>query len=168
MLLPDFAALAAWAGAGRVIRASELEVTTWKLPEPQKTALVSTGVPILDGVVGEVSFQAQPGRYRLASNQGVLGAVPGSGEVLQWQPDGSTRFVNSTIIQWLCSIHLVGTWLAGSEAVGRWDADVEAEEQAFAEIAAVLEHIRALDPPAIGDGSHDNHFWPATLDRWLS
>ena len=80
---------------------------------------------------------------------------------------GSTSFVNSTITHWLCSLHMVGSWLTSSTVIGRWDEDGQAEEEALAELADLLERIRALDPPAFGDGDRATHFWPAVLDRWL-
>ncbi|PWR15020.1 hypothetical protein DKT69_13170 [Micromonospora sicca] len=169
-LPPAFEAVTAWAGAGRVLRAAELDVATWRLPEPQKAALVSCGVPLIDDLVGAVSFHAEPTRYRLAHFDDldwVYGAAPGTGEVQVWASDGSTRFVNSTINHWLCSLHLVGRWLTSSTVIGRWDEDRQAEEAALAELADLLERIRALDPPAFGDGDHRTHFWPAVLDRWL-
>ncbi|WP_442935280.1 SUKH-4 family immunity protein [Micromonospora sp. CPCC 206061] len=44
---PVFSALEAWAGAGRVVRAAASDVAAWRLPEQQKAALVSCGVPSL-------------------------------------------------------------------------------------------------------------------------
>ncbi|WUH99681.1 SUKH-4 family immunity protein [Spirillospora sp. NBC_00431] len=157
------------------MRAAESDVATWRLPEPQKAALVSCGVPLIDGLVDAVSFHTQPTIYRLASFDDealglawVYGAVPGSGVVLQvGSSDGSARFVNSTITHWLCSLHLVGSRLTGSTVIGNWDEDERAEEEALAELADLLQQIRVLDPPAFGDGDHETHFWPATLDRWL-
>jgi hypothetical protein len=96
------------------------------------------------------------------------GAVPETGEVRVWPPDGrQSGFVNSTINHWLCTLNLVGSWFAHSSVIHRWDEDGEAEEQAHAETAALLDRIGAVDPAAIGDGSHDMHFWPGVLDRWL-
>ncbi|MEV0810956.1 SUKH-4 family immunity protein [Micromonospora sp. NPDC050200] len=171
---PAFEAVTAWAGAGRVVRAAVLDVATWRLPELQKAALVSSGVPLIDDLVGAVSFHAEPTMYQLAFDDDVpdlayvYGAAPGTGEVLQvWPLNGSTRIVNSTINHWLCSLHLVGSWLTSSTVIGRWDDDGQAEEEALAELADLLERIRALDPPAFGDGDHRTHFWPAVLDRWL-
>lgn len=172
---PAFEAVTTWAGAGRVVRAAELDVATWRLPEPQKAALVSCGVPLIDDLVGAVSFHAEPTMYRLAHFDDdvgdlawVYGAAPGTGEVLQvWSSDGSTRFVNSTINHWLCSLHVVGSRLTGSTVISRWDEDGQAEEEALAELADLLERIKTLDPPAFGDGDHQTHFWPAVLDRWL-
>ncbi|WP_160160966.1 SUKH-4 family immunity protein [Actinomadura sp. K4S16] len=172
---PAFEAVASWAGAERVVRAAGSDLATWRVPEPQKEALVTCGVPLIDDLVDAVSFSAEPAVYRLAScNNEVAdvvweyGATPGSGEVLQLGlPDGSACFVNSTINHWLCSLHLVGSWLTGSTVIGHWDEDGQAEEEALAELADLLEQIRALDPPAVGDGDHRTHFWPAVLDRWL-
>lgn len=162
--------MTAWAGTGRVVRATEQDVATWRLPEPQKAALSSSGVPLIDGLVGAVSFEAEPTRYRLASADDPLwgyGAAPGTGEVHLWSSDGGAAFVNSTIVHWLCSLHMVGSWLTSSTVIDRWDEDGQAEEQALAEIADLLERIRDLDPPAYGDGDHTTHFWPGVLDRWL-
>ncbi|TMR01755.1 hypothetical protein ETD83_14070 [Actinomadura soli] len=122
-----------------------------------------------------VSFHAEPTMYRLArlsdeasSLAWEYGAVAGSGEVRQTEsPDGGARFVNSTINHWLCSLHLVGSRLTGSEVIGHWDEDEQTEEKALAELADLLAQIGVLDPPAIGDGDHQTHFWPAVLDRWL-
>jgi hypothetical protein len=169
-LPPAFEAVTAWAGTGRVVRATKLDVARWRLPEPQKAALVSCGVPLIDDLVGEVSFHAEPTMYRLANSDEphwVYGATPGTGEVQIWSSDGSAGFVNSTIIHWLCSLHMVGSWLASSTVIDRWDEDGQAEEQALAELADLLERIRDLDPPAFGDGDHSTHFWPGVLDRWL-
>ncbi|MET8259724.1 SUKH-4 family immunity protein [Micromonospora sp. NPDC005205] len=169
-LPPAFEAVAAWAGTGRVVRATELDVAKWWLPEQQKAALVSCGVPLIDGLVGAVSFDAEPTMYRLANSDdplSVYGAAPGTGEVQIWSPDGSAGFVNSTIVHWLCSLHMVGTWLTNSTVIDRWDEDGRAEEQALAELADLLAGIRDLDPPAFGDGDHTTHFWPGVLDRWL-
>ncbi|MEU8242917.1 SUKH-4 family immunity protein [Actinoplanes missouriensis] len=167
---PDFEAVENWAGAGRVIRAAGPEVAAWQLPDQQKTALTSSGVPMIDGLVDVVSFQAKPTMYQLAHARGldrIFGAATATGAVMEHSPEAGMRFVNSSIVHWLWSLHLVGSWVKGSAALARWDEDAEAEEQTFAEIAALLEQIRALDPPAVGDGSHDKHFWPAVLDRWL-
>jgi hypothetical protein len=167
---PAFAAVTAWAGAGRVVRASEPEVATWRLPEPQKAALISAGVPLVDDLVTAVSFQAEPTAYRLAESDDldcVYGAAPGSGAVRASGSDGRTWFVNSTINHWLCSLHLVGSWLTSSTVISRWDEDGQAERQALAELADLLRRITALDPPAFGDGDHHTHFWPGVLDRWL-
>ncbi|MFB6396089.1 SUKH-4 family immunity protein [Polymorphospora lycopeni] len=169
-LPPAFDAVTAWAGAGRVVRATELDVATWRLPEPQRAALVSCGVPLIDDLVSAVSFHAAPTIYRLANSDDldwVYGAAPGTGEVRAWSSDGSTQFINSTITHWLCSLHMVGNWLNSSPVINRWDEDGQAEEEALAEIADLLDRIRALDPPAIADGDHATHFWPAVLDRWL-
>ncbi|MEV0133009.1 hypothetical protein AB0H83_31665 [Dactylosporangium sp. NPDC050688] len=38
--------------------------------------------------------------------------------------------------------------------------------EAWAGIGRVVQ-IKALDPPADGDGDHSTHFWPGVLDRWL-
>ncbi len=115
--------------------------------------------------------------YRLAfeSNGGSAhtaweyGAVPGTGEVRLWRSDGrgGSSFVNSSISQWLCALHLVGTCFAESAALGRYDESVEAEDQAVAELADLLRRIEAIDPAAIADGDHERQFWPAVLDRWL-
>ncbi|NYF60028.1 SUKH-4 family immunity protein [Micromonospora purpureochromogenes] len=169
-LPPAFEAVTAWAGTGRVMRATELDVATWWLPEPQKAALVSCGVPLIDDLVSAVSFHAEPTMYRLANSDDldwVYRAAPVTGEVQAWSSDGSTWFVNSTITHWLCSLHMVGSWLTSSTVIGRWDEDGQAEEEALAELADLLERITALDPPAFGDGDHATHFWPAVLDRWL-
>lgn len=172
---PAFDAVTSWAGAGRVVRAVESDVATWRLPEPQKAALVSCGVPLIDDLVDAVSFDAEPTMYWLARiDDDVLdvawkyGAVPGRGEVLQvGSSDGSARFVNSTVNHWLCSLHLVGSRLTGSPVIGHWDEDERAEEEALAELAGLSEQIRALDPPAFGNGDHETHLWPAVPDRWL-
>jgi hypothetical protein len=171
---PTLEVVEAWAGAGRVNRADESHVGTWRLPEPQKAALTSSGVPLIDGLVSGVSFRADPETYRLAycedelSNVAwVYNAAPRTGAVLALSPGGGTRFVNSTVNHWLCSLHLVGSWLTHSTVIDRWDEDAEAEDQAFVELAALLERIRAVDPPAVGDGDHEQRFWPAVLDRWL-
>lgn len=168
--------LEAWAGAGRVVTATASEVAAWRLPEQQKAALVSCGVPLLDGVVEVASFEAEPTTYRLAGyGRGwrplgwVYAAEPETGRVLEREPlSGSLRFVNSSINHWLCSLHLVGAWLAGSAAIQLWDEDEEMEEAALAELADLLNRIARLDPPAYGEvGDHLTHFWPAVLDRWL-
>jgi hypothetical protein len=167
---PDFEAFETWAGAGRVIRAADTDLAGWQLPEQHKLALVTSGVPIIDGLVEVVAFEARPTMYQLAHAGGqarVFGAVTATGAVVEHSPEAGMRFVNSSIVHWLWSLHLVGSWVAGSAALARWDESPEAEEQTFAEIAALLERIRELDPPAVGDGSHDDHFWPAVLDRWL-
>ncbi|MGW5557637.1 SUKH-4 family immunity protein [Micromonospora sp. NPDC003944] len=169
-LPPTFEAVTVWAGTGRVVRATELDVARWRLPEAQKAALVSSGVPLIDDLVGAVSFDAEPTSYRLATFDDpgwVYGAAPTTGEVHLWSADGSTGFVNSTIVHWLCSLHMVGSWLTSSTVIDRWDEDEQAEEQALAELADLLERIRDLDPPAFGDGDHTTHFWPGVLDRWL-
>ncbi|WP_165969002.1 SUKH-4 family immunity protein [Actinomadura sp. KC06] len=172
---PAFEAVISWAGAGRVVRAAESDVATWRLPKPQKAALVSCGIPLIADLVDAVSFNAEPTTYRLArvgDESSDLGweyaAVPESGKVLQAvSSDGSTKFVNSTINHWLRSLHLVGSHLAASTALSHWDEDDQAEEEALAELADLLDQIRKLDPPAFADGNHQTHFWPATLDRWL-
>jgi hypothetical protein len=153
------------------VQAAPHEVATWQLPEPDKAALVSCGVPLIDGLVDAAAFDAEPTRYRLAERRmidGVYCALPGTGQVQEIQlPTGETRFVNSSIVLWLRSLHLVGTWLSTSTAIERWDEDEAAEDTALAELADLLQQIKTLDPPAYGDGDHRTHFWPGTLDRWL-
>ena len=169
-LPPAFETVTAWAGTGRVLRATEPDVATWRLPEREKAALVSCGVPLIDGLVSAVSFHAEPTMYRLANADGldwVYGAAPGTGEVQIRSSDGSTGFVNSTITHRLCSLHMVGSWLTSSTVIDRSDEDEQAEDEALTELADLLERIKALDPPAFGDGDHTTHFWPAVLDRWL-
>ncbi|MER5266562.1 SUKH-4 family immunity protein [Actinosynnema sp. NPDC002837] len=164
---PAFTALEAWAGPGRVVRAAEPDLAAWRLPRPQKASLVSSGVPVLEGVVDVVSFAAEPTGYRLAGRDPgtTYAAEPGTGRVLE-RASGGTRLVNSSIDHWLCSLHLVGTWLAGSTAIHQWDEDAAMEERALAELADLAERIARLDPAARGD-DHRTHFWPAVLDRWL-
>ena len=174
---PTFQQFEAWAGVGRVQRAAELDVVIWRLPEPQKAALIFSGVPMFDELVHGVSFRAAPMMYRLAyfDDQDErfrviwdYGAVPETGEVREWPANGqSARFVNSTVNHWLCSLHLVGSWFAHSTVINCWDEDAEAEEQALAEIDDLLDRIAAIDPAAIVNGSHDTQFWPAVLGRWL-
>jgi hypothetical protein len=176
-MLPTFAELESWAGRGRVLRATEPDVAAWRLPRSAKTALISSGVPLLDDLVYEVSFRAAPQMYRLAleSDDGSphsaweYGAVPGTGEVRLWPAggQGDSSFVNSSISQWLYSLHLVGSWLTDSAVIDRWDESAEAEEQALAELAELLARIEAADPAAIADGDHERQHWPARLDRWL-
>lgn len=171
---PTFEAVAAWAGAGRVVRATEFDVAAWELPEAQKLALISCGVPLIEDIVGRVSFHAGPTMYRLAFGEGGpaptwhYGAMAVTGEVLLASPsDGSTAFVNSTIIHWLCSLHMVGSWLTSSTALDTWDESPEAEDAARAELDNLMHRISALDPPAFGEGNHETHLWPGLLDRWL-
>jgi hypothetical protein len=173
---PSFQEFQAWAGEGRVQRATDLDVAAWRLPEPQKTALITSGVPMFGELVHGVSFRTTPMMYRLAYYDDQderyrvtwdYGAVPDTGEVREWPPNGESRFVNSTVNHWLCSLQLVGSWFSHSAVINRWDEDPEAEEQALAEIDNLLDHIRAIDPDAIADGSHETQFWPAVLGRWL-
>ena len=145
----------------------------WRLPDRQKAALVSCGVPLLEGVIDVVSFTAEPAAYRLAGRgldrsrpDSTYAAEPGTGRVLELTASGGTRLVNSSITHWLRSLHLVGTWLAGPTAIHRWDEDETTEEQALAELADLAERIAHLDPAARGD-DHETRFWPAVLDRWL-
>lgn len=175
---PDHSSLLAWAGAGRVVCAEASQVAGWRLPHPQKAALTSCGVPLLDDIVDMTLFAAEPpdGRYRLA---GTSGEAPWLGSTYLAEPEsclvtvqeestGRVRFVNSSINHWLCSLHLVGTWLASSTAIHTWDEDEAMEHLAFAELADLLQRITRLDPPAYGDiGDHETHFWPGVLDRWL-
>ncbi|MBG0564908.1 SUKH-4 family immunity protein [Actinoplanes aureus] len=169
--------LESWAGRGRVRRATETDVAAWRLPQSEKAALIFSGVPLLDDLVEEVSFRAAPTMYRLAfeSNDGPAhttweyGAVPETGEIRLWPADGrgDSSFVNSSISQWLCSLHMVGSCFAESSAFDRWDESAEAEEQALAELADLLRRIEIIDPAAIADGDHERQFWPGVLDRWL-
>lgn len=135
-------------------------------------------MPLLEGVIETVLFAAQPldAGYRLAAaTDGVEGpereyvAEPDTGRVLALDgPSGRVRIVNSSIIHWLWSLHLVGTWYATSTAIQTWDGHAAVEELALTELAGLLDQIRSLDPPAYGKvGDHDTHFWPAALDRWL-
>jgi hypothetical protein len=173
---PDFKALEAWAGAGRVVRAAASDVAGWRLPREQKAALTSCGVPLLEGVVDVTLFEAEPTMYRLAGagvdryeSGCIYLAETQTGRVLELEASsGSTRFVNSSVNHWLCSLHMVGMWLSGSTAIQHWDEDEAMEDVALAELADVLQRIRYLDPPAYGEvGNHRTHFWPAVLDRWL-
>lgn len=152
-------------------------MAAWRIPQPAKAALTSSGIPLLDEVVGSVSFHAAPTRYRLALDPGgeptdpawEFGAVPVTGEVRLWSPGGheDSSFVNSSISQWLCSLHLVGSRFAESDLFDRWDESAEAEERALAALADLLGRIEAVDPAAIADGDHERQFWPGLLDRWL-
>jgi hypothetical protein len=176
---PDFEVLESWAGSGLVIRAAGSDVARWRLPYEQKTALISCGVPLLEGVVEEARFDARQhgGMYRLAGTRAdayqpgrTYLAEPDTGVVLEStaSSSGHVRFVNSSINHWLCSLHLVGTWSSTSTALQSWDEDDAMEGVALAELADVLQRIIHLDPPAYGDvGDHETHFWPAVLDRWL-
>ncbi|MEV6299099.1 SUKH-4 family immunity protein [Actinoplanes sp. NPDC051861] len=172
---PTTAELESWAGTGRVLRATEAEVAAWLLPGTAKAVLISSGVPLVDDFVSEVSFGAAPMMYRLGRDAGPAdmtleyGAVPETGEVRLWSPGGhgESSFVNSSITQWLCSLHMVGTWLTESAVIDSWDESDEAEEQAHAELAELLRRIEAVDPEAIADGDHERQFWPGVLDRWL-
>jgi len=118
------------------------------LPEQEKAVQVSTGIPLIgEGIVSVVAFSEvllDGGRaaYRLAMNVDdewpsvttAFRAKPVSGEV--WATDGEHRqFVNSSILDWQCSLHLVGVWLATSTVIGRWDEDSDAENAALAELA---------------------------------
>lgn len=166
-----------WAGRGRVKRATETDVAAWRLPQSEKAALIFSGVPLLDELVEEVSFRAVPTMYRLAfeSKDGLAqiaweyGAVPETGEVRLWPAGGQgvSSFVNSSISQWLWSLHMVGSCFAESAALDRWDESAEAEEPALAELADLLRRIEVIDPAAIADGDHERQFWPGVLDRWL-
>jgi hypothetical protein len=175
---PDFEALEAWAGAGRVIRAAVSDVAGWRLPRAQKATLTSCGVPLLTGVVDMTLFESEPHgrRYRLAGTKVdpyqpdcIYIAEPETGLVSELEPSsGHVRFVNSSINHWLCSLHLVGTWFSTSTAIQTWDEDEAMEDVALAELADLLQRITHLDPPAYGDvGDHETYFWPAVLDRWL-
>ncbi|GAA2534748.1 SUKH-4 family immunity protein [Winogradskya humida] len=152
-----------------VVRASKADVAGWLLPEPDRTALITVGVPLIEGLVDGVSFTTEPGAYRLASETGGLayGAVAETGHVIELPPHGDERFINSSVTLWLRSLHLVGNHLATSTALDHWDESGEYEDQALAELAGLLNQIRVFDPPAFGDGDHETHFWPAVLDRWL-
>jgi hypothetical protein len=174
---PTAGQLESWAGHGRVLRAAEADVAAWRIPQAAKDALVFSGVPLFDGLIREVSFRAAPAMYRLALDydDGLpgmaweYGAVPETGEIRLRSTDGrpDSSFVNSSISQWLCSLHMVGTWFTESAAIDRWDESAEAEEQALAELADLLRRIEVIDPAAIADGDHERQFWPAVLDRWL-
>ena len=170
---PAFAALEAWAGTGRVVRADESGLADWNLPKRHKAMLVTSGVPLLDGVVDAVSFTPQSGMYRLAAygddDTSIFAAQQDTGRVLELAASGDTRLVNSSVAHWLCSLHLVGARLSASTAIRCWDEDDAKEQQAIAELAELLDRIARLDPPAYGDGDGDHRtcFWPAVLDRWL-
>ena len=174
-VLPSIEAVESWAGTGRVVRAVPHDVATWRLSEPHKAALISCGIPLVDGLVDAASFEADPTMYWLAERsvdppviRWVFGAVPDTGQVQEiLLPAKETKFVNSSIVHWICSLHLVGTWLSTSSVIERWDENEKAEETALAELADLLQRIKALDPPAYGQGDHRTHFWPGTLDRWL-
>lgn len=170
---PTFTALEAWAGAGRVIRADESELTAWPFPEQHKAILVSSGVPLLEGVIDTVSFTTTSDMYRLAGYGddrcgSTFTVQQGTGRILELPTAGSPRLVNSSIAHWLCSLHLVGRWLTGSTAIRCWTEDEAMEQRALTELADLLKQITRLDPPAHGhSGDHRTHFWPAVLDRWL-
>ncbi|GAA1027594.1 hypothetical protein GCM10009557_09580 [Virgisporangium ochraceum] len=161
-----------------MIRAEASQVTDWRLPEVQKTTLTSCGVPLLDDIVEETVLEAssQDGTYHLARSRSFLHspgqtyfAEPGAGRVHVLEPlTGRVSFVNSSIVHWLWSLHLVGTWVLNSAALQAWDQDEAMEDVAVAELADLLERIRLLDPEAYGKvGDHETHFWPGVLDRWL-
>ncbi|GAA2551882.1 hypothetical protein GCM10010435_22590 [Winogradskya consettensis] len=152
-----------------VVRASEADVAGWLLPEADRAALISDGVPLIEGLVDRVSFSTGPGAYRLASGPDgpAYGATAETGEVFELLPEGRGVLINSSITLWLRSLHLVGNHMATSTALDHWDESGEYEDQALAELAGLLDLIRAFDPPAFGDGDHETHFWPAVLDRWL-
>ncbi|SDS43950.1 hypothetical protein SAMN04489716_0787 [Actinoplanes derwentensis] len=169
---PSFGELEAWAGKGRVRRAAASEVANWRLSEADRAALTESGVPLFDELVHGESFRAMPGMYRLAYYEGTYvnwdyGVLPGSGEVRRWERDGTSQFVNSSVVLWLCSLQMVGGWFTRSTAIHHWDENGETEDQARAEIDDLLGRIGVADPAAIGDGSHETHFWPAVLDRWM-
>ncbi len=135
---------------------------------------MSSGVPLLDGLVENVSFRAAPTMYRLAFESAdepawEYGAVPETGEVRLWPAGGrgDSAFVNSSISQWLCSLHLVGSCFASSAALENWDTSADAEAQALAELADLVRRIAVIDPAAADNGDHEEQFWPGVLDRWL-
>jgi hypothetical protein len=159
-----------------VIRADASDVVGWRLPQAQKAALTSCGVPLLGDIVDMTLFapDSRHGRYRLAGTGGdrsgyTYVAEPESGLVsVTERSTRRVRFVNSSINHWLCSLHLVGTWFSSSTAIEMWEEDEAMEDIALAELADLLQRIGHLDPPAYGDvGDHETHFWPAVLDRWL-
>lgn len=174
---PTTEELESWAGHGRVRRATRADVAGWRLPQSAKDALTLSGVPLIDDLVLEVSFRAAPAMYRLALHHDdgpgnpawEYGAVPGTGEVRLWAAGGEedSSFVNSSISQWLCSLHMVGRFFAEPGALDGWDESAEAEERALAGLAELLRRIEVLDPAAIADGDHERQFWPGVLDRWL-
>jgi hypothetical protein len=178
---PTFEDLAEWAGKGRVVRADPAAIADWLLLEHQKFALVKTGVPLIgEGIVDVVTFTEVvlgDGRagYQLAMSVNderpgrttIYSADPGSGQV--WETCRKRhRFVNSSIIEWQCSLHLVGAWLTTSTVIHRWDEDGDSEHAALAELAALRGPHKGVRPSLLWrDGHHDTHYWPAVLDRWL-
>ncbi|BCJ70641.1 hypothetical protein CS0771_01850 [Catellatospora sp. IY07-71] len=170
--MPTRDELVAWAGEGRVVRAGAGEITSWDLPEPDRRALIDIGVPLLEQIVDAVTFHAEDGGYRVAeqdpATRQVFRVEPGTGRVLeQARPQSPNRIVNSSVRQWLCSLHLVGTAMNTSYALAHWDESGDLEDAALDELAELLARIRRLDPAAFGDGSHAHFYWPAVLDRWL-
>jgi hypothetical protein len=113
--------------------------------------IVATNVPLLDDIVAETVFESssQDGTYHLARSRSfphspgqTYFAEPGEGRVHVREPlTGRVSFVNSSIIYWLWSLHLVGTWVSSSTALQTWDADEAMEDVAVAELADLLERI---------------------------
>ncbi|WP_426503618.1 SUKH-4 family immunity protein [Dactylosporangium sp. McL0621] len=87
--------------------------------------------------------------------------LPSFAALEAWAGPGR-RFVNSSVVHWLASLHLVGAWYTTSAAIRTWDEDEETEELALAELDELLQRVAALDPPALGpEGNHGTHLWPA-------
>ncbi|WP_202919028.1 SUKH-4 family immunity protein [Saccharothrix deserti] len=167
--------------AEHVTRATRDVVATWRLPEDQKSMLVSVGVPVVEGLIECAAFQAEPDPalrtasgiplYRMTVNrQGdpdsglewVFGVVPDTGTVYYVLPDGEAWFANSSVELWLRALHHYGLSVSRSPVLA--DPD-DFEDEALAELGEIAADLKRIDPPAF-DG-HQGLIWPEFLDRWL-
>ncbi|WP_030613425.1 SUKH-4 family immunity protein [Streptomyces sclerotialus] len=179
--MPKYEELVAWAGAGHVVRADPDAVAGWRIPERQKALLVTTGIPVVDSLIGTACFQEEPepqlrtrdGRllYRLTQNAHgsrspaltwAFGVDPDSGAVYYVLPDGEAWFANSSIELWLRTLHHYGLHVSRSAVLNDPHGD---ESAAVAELGRLAVQLKAIDPPAF-DGVV-GYIWVEFLERWL-
>lgn len=173
--------LTAWAGAEHVFRADATNLAGWNIPEHQKALLVHVGVPIVDQLIEHVVFQTEPAPalqttsgsvlYQVSRNrhgdlvpglEWAFGVEPHTGRVYYVLPDGEAWFANSSIDLWLRTLHHYGRHVAQSPILS--DPD-EHEDEAQAELRAIAEELKEIDPPAFE--GYLGFIWAEFLERWL-
>ncbi len=186
---------APWGSTIPVVRPTAEDVARWRLPAAQLTALLSWGVPQIEDLVETTGFDGHRLAGRPPEPPFVV--VPDTGEVLQngcLINSSVELWLRSVglVADWLATSEAYEHYDNHGQACAfcaeahcgdkacfyydevHWhddDADPGAartvEDRVLDELAALRDRIAVLDPPAVGDGNHANHFWPATLDRWL-
>jgi hypothetical protein len=172
--------LLGWTSEERIGRAGRRIVAGWDIPAEHKEMLTEVGIPQSD-IVDHAAYQREAAPALTTANRDPLyrltvadqdangriglsfGVEPGTGTVFCVDFAGEALFANSSIPQWLQSLHLYGYRTTMCDLLV--DPDGHEEEAVIAELQRLADEIQMLDPPAFA--RYEGYFWPPTLDRWL-